>query len=130
MRLIRRPAQSVPGLENGCVATIGAFDGLHLGHRQILNRVQEVAAERQLPSLVFSFEPTPKEYFSRSSPPARLMKFREKFQALDELGFDWFFCPRFEPALADLEPDTFIQNLLVDLLGVQCLIVGDDFPWA
>jgi len=93
MRLIRRPNHSIPDLRNGCVATIGAFDGLHIGHRQILDRVQLVAAEQQLPSLVFSFEPLPKEYFSQGLPPARLMKFREKFQALDELGFDWFFCP-------------------------------------
>ena len=81
MLLIRRPTRSVAELRDGCVATIGAFDGLHLGHRQILDRMLSVAAERQLPSLVFSFEPTPKEYFSRETPPARLMKFREKFQA-------------------------------------------------
>jgi riboflavin kinase/FMN adenylyltransferase len=130
MRLIRRPNHSIPDLRNGCVATIGAFDGLHIGHRQILDRVRLVAAEQQLPSLVFSFEPLPKEYFSQGLPPARLMKFREKFQALDELGFDWFFCPRFEPALANLEPDTFIDELLVNLLGVRCLIVGDDFQFA
>lgn len=130
MRLIRRPRLSIPDLSNGCVATIGAFDGLHIGHRQILDRVRTVAIEQQLPSLVFSFEPTPKEYFSRETPPARLMKFREKFRALDELGFDWFFCPRFEPALANLEPDAFIDNLLVDLLGVRCLIVGDDFKFG
>jgi len=130
MRLIRRPNHSIPDLRNGCVATIGAFDGLHIGHRQILDRVRLVAAEQQLPSLVFSFEPLPKEYFSQGLPPARLMKFREKFQALDELGFDWFFCPRFEPAFANLEPDTFIDELLVNLLGVRCLIVGDDFQFA
>lgn len=130
MQLIRRPTESIAGLSDGCVATIGAFDGLHLGHRQILDRVLEVAEEQQLPSLAFSFEPTPKEYFSRGAPPARLMKFREKFQALDELGFDWFFCPRFEPALANLEPDVFIDNLLIDRLNVRHLIVGDDFQFG
>jgi riboflavin kinase/FMN adenylyltransferase len=130
MRLIRRPMQAIPDLREGCVATIGAFDGLHIGHRQILERVRAVAAEEQLPSLVFSFEPTPKEYFSQATPPARLMKFREKFQALDEMGFDWFYCPRFDARLANSEPDAFIDDLLVDLLGVRNLIVGDDFQFA
>ena len=130
MRLIHLPSHSIPDLREGCVATIGAFDGLHIGHRQILERVRIVAAEQKLPALVFSFEPTPKEYFSRQQPPARLMKFREKFQALDELGFDWFFCPRFDAALANLEPDAFIDDLLVNLLGVRHLIVGDDFHFA
>ncbi len=124
MRLIRRTKHSIPDLRNGCVATIGAFDGLHIGHRKILDRVRLVAAEQQLPSLVFSFEPLPKEYFSQGVPPARLMKFREKFQALDRLGFDWFFCPRFELALANLEPDTFIDELLVDLDVVGLGVVG------
>jgi riboflavin kinase/FMN adenylyltransferase len=122
--------QPPDGLAQGCVATIGAFDGLHLGHRQIVNRVKDIAAELRLPTLVFSFEPTPKEYFSRDVPPARLMKFREKFQALEELNIDWFFCPRFEPALANLEADVFIDELLVSLLNVRHLIVGDDFRFA
>ena len=130
MQLIRRPADSVTALKGGCVATIGAFDGLHLGHRQIIARLKDEAAARDLPTLVFSFEPTPKEYFSRGVPPARLMKFREKFQVLEELGIDWFFCPRFEPAFANLEPDEFIDRLLVDLLHVRHLIVGDDFRFA
>jgi len=130
MRLIHHPSLPVPDLREGCVATIGAFDGLHIGHRQILDRVRTVAAEQALPSLVFSFEPIPKEYFSQGTPPARLMKFREKFQALDELGFDWFYCPRFDARLANYETDAFIDDLLVDLLGVRSLIVGDDFHFA
>ena len=130
LQLIRHPAEPVAPLAAGCVATIGAFDGLHLGHRQILARVQAEAAARQLPALVFSFEPTPKEYFSRGAPPARLMKFREKFLALEELGIDWFFCPRFQASLAGMTPDEFIDRLLLDLLHVRHLVVGDDFRFA
>jgi len=130
LKLIRHPSQPIESLGDGCVATIGAFDGLHVGHRQILDRVQSVAKEQGLNSLVFSFEPTPKEYFSRQTPPARLMKFREKFQALDELGFDWFYCPRFGPTLANMEPDAFIDELLMGQLNVRHLIVGDDFQFA
>ena len=86
MRLIRRPRPGSPALPNGCVATIGTFDGVHLGHQRIFARVIEVAADRELPALAFSFEPTPGEFFSRGTPPARLTRFREKFTVLDELG--------------------------------------------
>ena len=130
MQLFRHPKMRPPVLEQGCVATIGAFDGLHLGHRRILSRVDELASEHNLPQLIFSFEPTPKEYFARQSPPARLMKFREKFLALDSLGVDAFYCPRFEPALEGLDPDAFIDGLLIGLLNVKHLIVGDDFVFA
>jgi riboflavin kinase/FMN adenylyltransferase len=130
MQLIRRSSIRPAILEQGCVATIGAFDGLHLGHQRILDRVHELAAQHGLPSLVFSFEPTPKEYFSRQSPPARLMKFREKYQALEEQGISVFYCPRFEPKLAGLEPDVFVDDLLIGLLNVKHLVVGDDFHFA
>jgi riboflavin kinase/FMN adenylyltransferase len=130
MHLMRRPTETPASLRGGCVATIGAFDGLHIGHRRILERLLVVAARAGLPALVFSFEPTPKEYFSRGTPPARLMSFREKYAALDELGIDFFLCPRFDARLAGLEPDPFIDKLLVDLLGVKHVVVGDDFRFA
>lgn len=130
MFLLRRPLARPDLFAQGCVATIGAFDGLHLGHRRILDRVKELSAEHGLPSLMFSFEPTPKEFFSRQSPPARLMKFREKYTALEELGIDAFYCPRFSPSFAGLEPDVFVDDLLVGLLNVKHLVVGDDFQFA
>jgi len=130
MRLIRKPHTRIAELQQGCVATIGAFDGLHLGHRRILQRVQTKARELQLPALVMSFDPTPKEFFMPASPPARLMRFREKFEALDGLGFDVFFCPRFNAAMARLGPDEFIENLLVGMLGIRHIVVGDDFVFA
>jgi len=130
MRLIRRPARQVQGLSAGCVATIGVFDGVHLGHRRILQRVMDVARERGLPSLVFTFEPTPREYFAPGAPPARLTRLREKVALLDGLGIDWLFCPRFDAALESLEPGEFIGRLLVERLGVRHLVVGDDFRFA
>lgn len=130
LHLLRRPRGRVPALENGCVATIGAFDGLHLGHRRIIGRVLDEAAARSLPALVLSFDPTPKEYFQRARPPARLMRFREKYEALEEAGVDVFFCPRFTAAVARLNPDEFMQTLLADMLGVKHVVVGDDFRFA
>lgn len=130
MRLIRRPAEEGPLLPAGCVATIGVFDGVHRGHQRILQRVLAEAEQRGLPSLVFTFEPTPREYFSSSAPPARLTRFREKFALLAALGLQWLFCPRFDARLESLSPGDFIGELLVKGLQVRHLVVGDDFRFA
>ena len=130
MRLIRRPAEQGEILPSGCVATIGVFDGVHLGHQRILQRVLDEANRRGLESLVFTFEPTPREYFSSASPPARLTRFREKFTVLSGLGLGWMFCPRFDHQLESLEPEAFIGQLLVGTLRVRHLVVGDDFRFA
>lgn len=130
MQLFRRPADPARYLPRGCVATIGVFDGVHLGHQQILRRVVAEAAARGVVSLVFTFEPTPREYFSVEQPPARLMRFREKFAALDGLGVGCMYCPRFDARLEALEPTAFIEELLVRKLRVRHLVVGDDFHFA
>lgn len=115
---------------NGSVATIGSFDGLHLGHQQLLDRVQAKAASLGVPSVVLSFEPTPKEFFARDKPPARLMRFREKFQALDARGIDIFFCPRFSREMRDIGADDFIRRILIHAMNIRHLVVGDDFRFA
>jgi riboflavin kinase/FMN adenylyltransferase len=112
------------------VATIGVFDGVHLGHQRILGRVLDEAAVRRLASLVFTFEPTPREYFLEANPPARLTRFREKFGLLRGLGMEWLFCPRFDAALESLGPQEFVERLLVGELRVRHLVVGDDFRFA
>ena len=115
---------------NGSVATIGSFDGLHLGHQRLLEHVRNEAAERGLPSIVMSFEPTPKEFFLAAKPPSRLMRFREKFEALAANGIDIFFCPRFNEAMKNIAADTFIRQILVHALNVRHLVIGDDFRFA
>ena len=115
---------------DGSVATIGAYDGLHLGHQKLLENVRARAKELNVPSIVMSFEPTPKEYLSASSPPARLMRFREKFEALQESGIDIFFCPRFDDTMKNIAADTFIRQILAHALNIRHLVVGDDFRFA
>ncbi|MCL4722194.1 MAG: bifunctional riboflavin kinase/FAD synthetase [Gammaproteobacteria bacterium] len=129
MHVIRRPRPGA-ALPAGCVATIGVFDGLHVGHRGILARVLAAAAHHGVPSLVFSFEPTPQEVMSPGTAPARLMRFREKVMALRDLGVDVLFCPPFERAMQELSPVDFITRLLVGVLGVRHLVVGDDFRFG
>lgn len=115
---------------DGSVVTIGAYDGLHLGHEQLLARVNAAAAQKGLPAVVMSFEPTPKEYFSSRNPPARLMRFREKFEALAGHGIDLFYCPRFDDRMRDISADDFIRRILVHGLGARHIVIGDDFRFA
>jgi riboflavin kinase/FMN adenylyltransferase len=130
MRLMRRPGADPRDFPGHSVVTIGTFDGVHMGHQRILRRVLDEARARSLPAVAFSFEPTPGEFFSRGVPPARLTRFREKFEALEEFGLDWLCCPPFNAYMEGLDADEFIERLLVGSLGVRYLVVGDDFRFA
>jgi riboflavin kinase / FMN adenylyltransferase len=113
-----------------CAVTIGNFDGLHLGHRAVLERLTGNARSRDLPALVMSFEPTPREFFMGPAAPPRLARFREKFLALKEQGVDRLFCARFDRAMAALSPADFIREYLVEGLGTRYLVIGDDFRFG
>lgn len=131
MKLVRH-LDDLPfsALAAGSVVTIGSFDGLHLGHRKLLDRVIERSKELDVPSVVMSFEPTPREFFSADSPPARLMRFREKFESLHEYGIDIFYCPRFDLSMRSIRSDDFIRRILVHGLNARHVVVGDDFRFA
>jgi riboflavin kinase/FMN adenylyltransferase len=77
-----------------------------------------------------SFEPTPKEFFAAVSPPARLMRFREKYEALADYGIDIFYCPRFDAAIRGIRADAFVRQILVHGLNARHIVVGDDFQFA
>jgi riboflavin kinase/FMN adenylyltransferase len=129
MRVIR-------GLHNlrpehrGCVATIGNFDGVHLGHQAVFAHLREQARAMDLPTTVITFEPQPLEYFAPDRAPARLTRLREKLQALRAAKIDQVVLLEFGPRLAAMEAQRFIQELLVDGLNVAYLFVGDDFRFG
>jgi riboflavin kinase/FMN adenylyltransferase len=131
MRLVRH-INDLPfeELARGSVVTIGAYDGLHLGHAELLDRVKVKAEDSGLLSVVMSFEPTPKEFFSAESPPARLMRFREKFDALAAHSVDIFFCPRFDAQMRNISADDFLRRILIHGLGARHIVLGDDFRFA
>lgn len=121
---LRRSAPAGPR-----AVAIGVFDGLHIGHRAIIERACRAAADVRGSSLVLTFEPTPKEFFSPATAPPRLTRFRERFEQLRALGVDELLCARFA-AVRELTPVEFIDDLLVRELGARHVVVGNDFRFG
>ena len=133
MRLVRGLLNLSSHLQSnycGCVATIGNFDGVHLGHQAVIGQLTEKAAELGLPATVITFEPQPQEYFAHTDVPARLTKFREKLIALRRFALDYLLCLRFNRQFAHWTAEEFIQRVLVDGLAVKYLVIGDDFRFG
>jgi len=129
MRLQRRmpsPAPQSPGRKR--VLTIGAFDGLHLGHREIVRRAAAIAARADASLSVLSFEPTPAEFFARGEPPARLTCFRERYELLARMDVDELFCPHFRTINA-LSHERFTGEILAALDATH-VVVGHDFRYG
>jgi riboflavin kinase/FMN adenylyltransferase len=120
--------------QHGCVLTIGAFDGIHVGHQEMIRVLKDHARRLGLPAALLSFEPTPREFFAQvlgqGPPPARLTRFREKFEALAGLGVDRFVCLRFDERVRCLGSDQFVAEVLVEALGVRHIVVGHDFRFG
>lgn len=114
----------------GSVVTIGAYDGVHLGHQAIIKQVVAQANILSLPATAIIFEPLPREFFQPSASVARILPFREKCQALFDQGIERILCLPFNKALSEISPDDFIERILVKGLGVKYLVVGDDFRFG
>jgi riboflavin kinase/FMN adenylyltransferase len=112
------------------MATIGNFDGVHLGHQAVFEALRGRAREAGLPALVITFEPQPLEYFRPQEAPPRLTRAREKLQLIRDTGIDRVLLLRFDQDLAMQPAEAFIRELLVGALGIQHLYVGDDFRFG
>ncbi len=129
MRLIRGLSHLEP-LKNGCVLTIGNFDGLHLGHKAVIEKLAECGKTLGLPVAVMTFEPQPLEYFLNENAPSRLMRMREKVIRFSKLPVDDLLIVRFNQHFADCDAERFIEDILVKKLNVKHLVVGDDFHFG
>ncbi len=112
------------------MATIGNYDGVHLGHQHMLAAVRARADELGLPAVVVTFEPTPREFFEGSTAPSRLTRLREKLQALELYGVDRVLVLRFNRRMQGMAARDFVDRLLVEGLGVRHIVVGHDFHFA
>lgn len=126
--------QTAPHLPQGSALTIGNFDGVHTGHRHILQRLADEARARQLPAIAMIFEPQPAEFFSIQATrpiPSRLTPLRDKLQLLAQTGcLHGVWVQRFNPSFANTPADVFIENILLKRLHTRYLLIGDDFRFG
>ena len=131
-----------PDQAKACALTIGNFDGVHRGHQAMLALLQSEARHRNVTSCVMTFEPHPRDYFAKAFKqpdlaPARIASLRDKLHELAACGVQQCIVLPFNEKFAAQSPDDFINNVLVQGLGVKYVLVGDDFrfgakrgPWA
>ncbi len=113
-----------------CALTIGNFDGVHRGHRALIERVTSKAAELAVTSCALTFEPHPREFFARETAPARLTRLRDKLALLEAAGVAQVHVARFDARFAALSAQRFVEDVVVRGLGAQWLLVGRDFRFG
>ncbi len=124
-----------PGLAPACALTIGNFDGVHRGHQAMLALLRSEAAHRGVASCVMTFEPHPRDYFAQvlNKPelaPARIATLRDKLTELEHCGIEQVVVLPFDARLAQQQPQAFIDEVLLQGLGVRYVQVGDDFRFG
>ena len=129
MELIRG-LHNIRPRHHGCVLTIGVFDGVHIGHQVLLERLAVLGEDFNLPSVLMIFEPQPQEVLPFLVTPARLTPFREKMRALSNTAVDRVLCVRFNKTFSALSAQTFVEQVLVEGLGIRHIVVGDDFRFG
>ena len=115
---------------HGSVVCIGAFDGLHLGHRALVRHAVERARSSGLPAVALSFEPLPREFFARDNPPPRLALPRDRIEGLFALGVDRLGLLRFNAALAAMPAQEFVRRVLAGRLGAREVWIGPEFRFG
>ena len=130
--LVRQYAHGQPAGDSPKVLAIGNFDGIHLGHAWMIERICSVAAERGLESAVLTFEPMPAEFFRGAEETPRLSALADKalYLAAAHPDLAALVAARFDRAFADLSPDSFVREVLRDDLQVRHLVVGEDFRFG
>jgi riboflavin kinase/FMN adenylyltransferase len=126
----RRSAAGRPTIARACVLTIGNYDGVHLGHQQIIGVLKRRAEEFGCVPTVLVFEPSSKEFIDPAGAPPLLTRWREKFVALNAAGVQRLVTLRFDDAMRAMSPQCFVEQLIVRGLGVRHLVVGDDFRYG
>lgn len=130
MKRLFRDADGGPLALQGSVVCIGAFDGLHLGHRALAGRAVARARELGVPAVALGFEPLPREFFARDARPPRLMLPRAKVEGLWSLGCDGVGLLRFNAGLASMPARDFVREVLVARLRAREVWVGPDFRFG
>ena len=129
MELVRG-LQNIGKAARGCVLTVGNYDGVHLGHQQMIGALKRRSSELNAPATVLVFEPSSKEFIDPESAPPRLTRWREKFDVLARLGVDRLVTLRFDEHMRAMTPEAFVDELIVGGLGARHVVVGHDFRYG
>jgi riboflavin kinase/FMN adenylyltransferase len=121
--------QTPPELKGAAVA-LGAFDGVHRGHRQVIAEAAKAAAALNVPLGAISFDPHPRRYFGRETEPFRLMTTDQQARALDELGVERFYILAFDEEMAAFTDEEFARIVLADSLGARHVAAGFDISFG
>ncbi len=121
---------NLPDSAKGASVAMGNFDGVHLGHQSVLALARTAAAAIDAPLGVITFEPHPRRLFQPDAPAFRLMSAETKASQFEKLGLNHLYEIPFNPALAGLTADAFIQDVLSDGLGIRHLVIGEDFRFG
>lgn len=127
MLVLRGFHRSAP---SSTVLTIGNFDGVHCGHRALLDQLVSRAKALGLPPAVLTFEPHPREFFDPKNAPTRLATLREKLELLADAGVEIVLVARFNGAFAGLSADAFVEQVIVKALRAKYVMIGDDFRFG
>jgi riboflavin kinase/FMN adenylyltransferase len=127
MTRLFRSIEGGPLFPHGSVVCIGAFDGLHLGHRALVRHAAARARALGVPAVAVAFEPLPREYFAQGEPPPRLTLARDKVMLLRDFGVDAIGLLRFDAAMAAMPAEAFVEQLLVHRLGAREVWIGPEF---
>jgi riboflavin kinase/FMN adenylyltransferase len=129
MRIIRDPSACPPECKGAAVA-LGNFDGVHLGHQEILRHCVATAKATGGPAAVMTFEPHPREFFSKTHEKLRLYSFHDKVELLERVGIEVIFALRFNQKLASFSAQAFVEELLHRDLAVRHVVTGYNFAFG
>lgn len=129
MRILLFHSEAPPEAR-GAVVALGNFDGIHRGHRVVFDVAHGIARELGAPFVVFTFEPHPRSVLQPDAPPFRLTSLRVKVRAFERFDLDFLMVMRFDMTLAGKQAAEFINEVLIDGLGVRHVVVGHDFRFG
>lgn len=129
MRIVRH-IENMPTELQGAAVAIGNFDGLHLGHKAVLNLMKARAEALKVKKAVLTFEPHPRKFFDKDKAPGRLVRISDKFRALREAGVEIVYVLRFDRKLAELPAEQFIHQVLAQALDIKDVTTGENFAFG
>lgn len=127
--------QVVPGHRNapawrGAAIAIGNFDGVHVGHRALIQRARELAAARDALTVALTFDPHPSELFAPGAAPAKISSIARRLELLEDAGVDAVVVEPFTRELACVAPDAFVDDIVIAALRARAIVVGYDFNYG